>query len=118
MTDNLNYIVKVKWPPHCKNGDLKILKDRPDIVQTMNGLRSKIENFCKASCSDLFKISDEYDMQGFNVGFTSGPDAYNFILEQATIGYEIERSIGRYNIFSQKYIKHRLLYTPKGIVVD
>ena len=57
-------------------------------------------------------------MKGFNVGFESGPDVYNFIFEQATIGYELDREIGRYNLFSQKFIKHRLLYTPKGVVID
>ena len=56
-------------------------------------------------------------MKGFNVAFEQGPDVYNFILEQATIGYEVEREIGRYNIFSDKYIKHRILYTAKGIIV-
>jgi hypothetical protein len=119
MTDlATNYIIKVLWPPHCQNRGLKVLKERPDIVKEMNGMRSKIENFLKASCSGDFKVSDEYDMKGFNVGFEQGPDVYNFILEQATIGYEVDREIGRYNIFSDKYIKHKLLYTAKGIVID
>ena len=117
-TFEINFIIRVLWPPHCRNRNHNILKDRPDIVNEMNGMRAKIENFLKASCSGRYKISDEYHMQGFNVGFESGPDVYNFILEQATIGYEVEREIGRYNIFSDKYIKHRILYTPKGIVVD
>jgi hypothetical protein len=118
MTDlATNYIIKVLWPPHCQNRGLKVLKERPDIVKEMNGMRSKIENFLKASCSGDFKVSDEYDMKGFNVGFEQGPDVYNFILEQATIGYEVDREIGRYNIFSDKYIKHKLLYTAKGIVI-
>ena len=98
------------WPPHCRNRNLETLKDRADIVEEMNSTRNKIENFCKASCSGFFKLSNE--------GFESGPDVYNFILEQATIGYEVEREIGRFNIFSQKYIRHTILYTPKGIVVD
>ena len=115
---NINYIIKVLWPPHCQNRGLKVLEDRSDIVKEMNGMRSKIENFLKASCSGSFKASDEYDMKGFNVGFESGPDVYNFILEQATIGYEVDREIGRLNIFSNKYIKHKLLYTAKGIVID
>ena len=118
MSDQINYIIKVMWPPHCRNRNLETLKDRADIVEEMNSNRNKIENFCKASCSGFFKLSNEYDMKGFNVGFESGPDVYNFILEQATIGYEVEREIGRFNIFSQKYIRHTLLYTPKGIVVD
>ena len=107
----INYILKVLWPPHCRNRNHKILKDRPDIVKEMNGMRTKIENFLKASCSGGYKISDEYNMQGFNIGLESGPDVYNFILEQATIGYEVAREIGRYNIFSDKYIKHKILYT-------
>lgn len=115
---NINYIVKVLWPPHCRNRDHKTLGDRADIVQEMNAIRSKIENFLKASCSGKYKVSDEYNMHGFNVGLESGPDVYNFILEQATIGYELEREMGRYNIFSDKYIKHRILYTEKGIIVD
>jgi len=118
MSEKINYIIKVMWPPHCRNRDLETLKNRADIVNEMNSMRTKIENFCTASCSGWFKLSNDYDMQGFNVGFESGPDVYNFILEQATIGYEVEREIGRFNIFSQKYIKHTVLYTPKGIVVD
>jgi len=121
MTDNnaeMNYIIKVLWPPHCRNRDLKTLSDRPDVVNLMNGLRAKIENFCKASCTGFYKLSNDHDMHGFNVGFQSGPDVYNFILEQATIGYEVDREIGKFNIFSQKYIKHKILYTAKGIVVD
>jgi len=119
MANNkVNYIVKVMWPPHCRNRSAEVLEDRADIVKEMNGMRSKIENFLKASCSGEFKVSDEYNLQGFNVGLESGPDVYNFILEQATIGYEIDREIGRYNIFSDKYIKHKILYTPKGIIVD
>ena len=114
----INYILKVLWPSHCRHRNYNILQERPDIVKEMNGMRAKIENFLKASCSGRYKISDEYNKQGFNVGLESGPDVYNFILEQATIGYEVEREIGRYNIFSDKYIKHRILYTPKGIVVD
>jgi len=114
----INYILKVLWPSHCRNRNHNVLVDRPDIVNEMNGMRVKIGNFLKASCSGGYKISDEYNMQGFNVGFESGPDVYNFILEQATIGYQVEREIGRYNIFSDKYIKHRILYTAKGIVVD
>ena len=118
MTDNkINYILKVMWPPHCRNRSREVLESRADIVKEMNGIRNKIENFLKASCSGSFKVSDEYDMKGFNVAFEQGPDVYNFILEQATIGYEVEREIGRYNIFSDKYIKHRLLYTAKGIVI-
>tara|TARA_X000000950_G_scaffold139538_1_gene173170 strand:+ start:2619 stop:2984 length:366 start_codon:yes stop_codon:yes gene_type:complete len=117
-TTNINYIIKVLWPPHCQNRGLHVLEERADIVKEMNGIRSKIENFLKASCSGSFKASDEYDMKGFNVGFESGPDVYNFILEQATIGYEVDREIGRLNIFSNKYIKHKLLYTAKGIVID
>ena len=116
-TANINYIIKVLWPPHCQNRGLHVLEERADIVKEMNGMRSKIENFLKASCSGSFKASDEYDMKGFNVGFESGPDVYNFILEQATIGYEVDREIGRLNIFSNKYIKHKLLYTAKGIVI-
>lgn len=115
---SINYIIKVLWPPHCRNRNSKVLESRADIVKEMNGMRSKIENFLKASCSGNFKVSNEYEMQGFSVGFESGPDVYNFVLEQATIGYEVEREIGRYNIFSDKYIKHTILYTPKGIVVD
>mgnify|MGYP003129142212 FL=1 len=119
MTDTVyNYIIKVLWPPHCQNRGLNVLEERADIVKEMNGMRSKIENFIKASCSGSFKVSDEYDMKGFNVAFEQGPDVYNFILEQATIGYEVDREIGRYNIFSDKYIKHKLLYTAKGIVID
>ena len=114
----INYIVKVLWPGHCRNRNLEQLKERPDIVETMNGHRSKVENFCKALCSADYEISNEHDMKGFNVGFEAGPDVYNFILEQATIGYELDREIGRYNLFSQKFIKHRLLYTPKGVVID
>jgi hypothetical protein len=114
----INYIVKVLWPPHCRNRDYKVLSDRADIVKEMNAMRSKIGNFLKASCSGKYKVSDEYNMQGFSVGLESGPDVYNFILEQATIGYELEREIGRYNIFSNKYIKHKILYTAKGVVVD
>ena len=117
-TADINYIIKVLWPPHCQNRGLKVLEERADIVKEMNGMRSKIENFLKASCSGNFKVSDEYDMKGFNVGFDQGPDVYNFVLEQATIGYEVDREIGRLNIFSQKYIKHKLLYTAKGIVID
>ena len=79
---------------------------------------NKVENFCKASCSGTFKLSNEHDRTGFNVGFESGPDLYNFILEQATIGYEVDREIGKFNIFSQKYIKHTIRYTAKGIVID
>jgi hypothetical protein len=116
--NNINYIIKVMWPPHCRNRDHKTLEDRPDIVNLMNGLRSKVENFCKVSCSGTFKLSNEHDRTGFNVGFESGPDLYNFILEQATIGYEVDREIGKLNIFSQKYIKHTILYTAKGIVID
>lgn len=119
MTDEkINYILKVMWPPHCRNRSREVLENRADIVKEMNGMRNKIENFLKASCSGYYKLSDEYDMQGFNIGLESGPDVYNFILEQATIGYEVDREIGRYNIFSDKFIKHRILYTPKGIVVD
>lgn len=116
--ENINYIIKVLWPGHCRNRDLKGLKERPDIVETMNGHRIKVQNFCKALCSQDYQISNEHDMKGFNVGFQSGQDVYNFILEQATIGYELDREIGRYNLFSQKFIKHRLLYTPKGVVID
>ena len=116
--NRINYIVKVLWPPHCRNRNQKVLEDRSDIVKEMNGMRSKLENFLKASCSGSFKVSNEYDMQGFNIGLEQGPDVYNLILEQATIGYEVDREIGRYNIFSDKYIKHRILYTAKGIVVD
>ena len=115
---NINYTIRVLWPAHCRNRNSKVLETRPDIVNEMNGMRVKIENFLKASCSGNFVVSNEYDMQGFAVAFESGPDVYNFILEQATIGYEVDREIGRYNIFSDKYIKHRILYTPKGIVVD
>lgn len=119
MTEKkINYIVKVLWPGHCRNRSLEQLKDRPDIVETMNGHRTKVENFCKALCSANYEISNAHDMKGFNVGFESGPDVYNFVLEQATIGYELDREIGRYNLFSQKFIKHRLLYTPKGVVID
>tara|TARA_B100000085_G_C18433471_1_gene467778 strand:- start:120 stop:521 length:402 start_codon:yes stop_codon:yes gene_type:complete len=114
----INYILRVLWPSHCRNRDHNVLKERPDIVKEMNGMRGKIENFLKVSCGGRYKISDEYNMQGFNIGLESGPDVYNFILEQATIGYEIEREMGRYNIFSDKYIKHRILYTAKGVVVD
>jgi hypothetical protein len=117
MTD-LNYIVKVLWPGHCRNRNVEVLKERPDIVETMNGHRNKIQNFCEASCKHGYKISDERDMQGFSVGFESGPDVYNFILEQATLGYEVAREIGRFNIFSQKYIKHNIRYTAKGISID
>lgn len=118
MNEKINYIVKVLWPAHCRNRNSKVLESRPDIVKEMNGMRSKIENFIKASCSGYHKVSNEYDMRGFNIGFEAGPDVYNFILEQATIGYEVDREIGRYNIFSDKYIKHRILYTAKGIKVD
>ena len=114
----MNYIVKVLWPPHCRNRNHQVLQDRADIVNEMNGMRAKIENFLKASCSGKYKVSNEFNMQGFNVGIEAGPDVYNFILEQATIGYELEREIGRYNIFSDKYIKHKILYTANGIVVD
>jgi hypothetical protein len=115
---DINYIVKVMWPGHCRNRSLKVLEERADIVETMNGHRKKIENFCEASCTEAFNVSNEYDMKGFNIGFKSGQDVYNFILEQATIGYEVDREIGRFNIFSQKYIKHTIRYTPKGIVID
>ena len=115
---DINYIVKVMWPGHCRNRDLKVLKDRADLVEIMNGHRSKIQHFCEASCKEKFEISNEHDMKGFNVGFKSGQDVYNFILEQATIGYEVDREIGRFNIFSQKFIKHTLRYTAKGIVID
>ena len=118
VTEKINYVVKVLWPGHCQNRNAETLEDRPDIVQEMNGMRGKVENFCKASCTGYFKISNEYDMKGVNIGFESGPDVYNFILEQATIGYEVDRNIGRLNIFSQKFIRHRILYTEKGIVVD
>ena len=113
-----NYIIMVLWPPHCQNRGLKVLEERADIVNEMNGMRTKIGHFLKASCSGKFTVSDEYNMKGFNVGFEQGPDVYNFILEQATIGYEVDREIGRYNIFANKYIKHRILYTANGIVVD
>lgn len=115
---NINYIVKVLWPGHCRNRDLEVLKDRADLVETMNGHRGKIEYFCKASCKEQFEISNEHDMKGFNIGFQSGEDVYKFILEQATVGYEVDREIGRFNIFSQKFIKHILRYTAKGIVID
>jgi len=115
---DINYIVKVMWPGHCRNRDLEVLRDRADLVETMNGHRNKIQNFCEALCKEMFEISNEQDMKGFNVGFKSGQDVYNFILEQATIGYEVDRAIGRFNIFSQKFIKHTLRYTAKGIVID
>ena len=115
---DINYIVKVMWPGHCRNRSLKVLEERADIVETMNGHRKKIENFCQASCMEAFNVSNEHDMKGFNIGFKSGQDVYNFILEQATIGYEVDREIGRFNIFSQKYIKHTIRYTAKGIVID
>ncbi|MEK9698990.1 MAG: hypothetical protein VW270_24650 [Candidatus Poseidoniales archaeon] len=118
VEQKINYILKIMWPSHCRNRSAEVLKGRADIVKEMNGMRNKIENFLTASCSGQFKLSDEYDMKGFNVGMELGPDVYNFILEQATIGYEVDREIGRYNIFSDKYIKHKLLYTAKGIVVD
>ena len=114
----INYITKVLWPGHCRNRNLEQLKERPDIVDTMNGHRSKIENFCKALCSGQYEISNDHDMKGFNVGFESGPDVYNFILEQATIGYELDRQIGKWNLFSSKFIKHTLKYTEVGIVID
>lgn len=119
MTDKkINYIVKVLWPGHCRNRNLEVLQDRPDIVDTMNGHRIKVDNFCKALCSGKYEISNQHDLKGFNVGFESGPDVYNFILEQATIGYELDREIGRYNLFSQKFIKHTLHYSHKGITID
>jgi hypothetical protein len=34
------------------------------------------------------------------------------------LGYEVAREIGRFNIFSQKYIKHNIRYTAKGISID
>ena len=114
---NINYIIKVLWPGHCRNRNLEVLEDRADIVQTMNGHRNKIQNFCEASCKEAFEGSNEHDMKGFNVGFKSGQDVYNFILEQATIGYEVDREIGRFNIFTQKFIKHTIRYTAKGIVI-
>jgi len=118
MTEKkINYIVKILWPGHCRNRSLEQLKERPDIVENMNGHRAKVENFCKALCSDNYEISNEHDMKGFNVGFKSGQDVYNFILEQATIGYEVDREIGRFNIFTQKFIKHTIRYTAKGIVI-
>jgi|TARA_R110001592_G_scaffold13966_1_gene63415 hypothetical protein len=116
--NDLNYIIKVLWPGYCRNRGAEVLEERADIVEGMNGHRNKIENFLKASCTNEFKISNSFDMKGINIGFSSGPDLYNFILEQATIGYEVDRDVGRFNIFSQKYVRHILRYTSKGIVID
>ena len=70
--ETTNYIIKVLWPPHCQIRGLKVLEERADIVNEMNGMRTKIENFLKASCSGYFKVSDEYNMKGFNVGMNIG----------------------------------------------
>ena len=44
---DINYIVKVMWPGHCRNRSLKVLEERADIVETMNGHRKKIEIFVR-----------------------------------------------------------------------
>ena len=60
-------------------------------------------------------MSNEHDRTGFNVGFESGPDLYNFILEQATIGYDVDREIGKLNIFSQKKLDKPLIVIANTI---
>ena len=114
----INYIVKVNWPATCRNRNLETLNARPDLVETINNFRTKIANFCKAVCEKSFEVSDDYNMTGVKISFEHGPDVYKFILEQATLGYEVERTIYKYNILLKKHLSHKIVYTPNGITID
>lgn len=112
------YSLKLRWPATCRNRSVEILKERPDLIDTMNNFRSKIDNILKIVCRKSFQVDGAHSMTGVRLWFQSGQDAYEFIIRQPEFGWEIVPEISVINNITSQLQTYNIVYTPTGVVID
>jgi len=112
------YSLKLRWPATCRNRSVEILKERPDLIDTMNNFRSKIDNILKIVCRKNFQIDGAHSMTGVRLWFQSGQDAYEFIIRQPEFDWEIVPEISVINDITSQLQTYNIVYTPTGVVID
>ena len=115
---HLKYHLVVKWPEVCRNRNLEIMVERPDLVQQMNNFRIKLNNVCKLIVKKQFRIDSNHNLHGVSLWLESGQDTYDFIIRQPEFNWEIVPELGVVSYVTGDFKKYNIVYTPSGIVID
>lgn len=115
---HFKYHLIVKWPEVCRNRNMEVMMERPDLVDQMNKFRIKLNNICKLILRKGYKIDENHNLDGVSLWFESGQDTYDFIIRQPEFNWEILPELGIVSYLTGDFKKYNVVYTPSGILID